>query len=116
MPAIAVGAPLLAKSRPLKTEEMRLPSRTSGRFCGILCHNSDAKGQRSMHFFSNRRNAATARHDAGDAGRTDATTTRKPMIAPLPFGPSRMQPCTELFEEDSGITGVFYPEDHVGRG
>jgi hypothetical protein len=27
-----------------------------------------------------------------------------------------MQPCTELFEEESGITGVFYPEDHVGRG
>ena len=69
-----------------------------------------------MHFFSNRRNTATGRHDAGDAGRTDATTTGKPMIAPLPFGPSRMQPCTELFEEESGITGVFYPEDHAGLG
>ena len=69
-----------------------------------------------MHFFSNRRNTATARHGAGDPGNSDATTTRGPMIAPLPFGPSRMQPCTELLEEDSGITGVFYPDDPVGRG
>ncbi len=81
-----------------------------------MWHIKHPKGQRQMNFFSSRRNRANTRSGAGDAGNSDASSLRTPMNAPLPFGPSRMQPCTELFEEDSGITGVFYPDDQIGRG
>jgi len=97
-------------------KEMRLSSRTTAQVYGILWHIKHPKGQRKMDFFSNRRTPANSRSGTSDAGNTDATALRAPMVAPLPFGPSRMQPCTELFEEDGGITGVFYPDDQIGSG
>lgn len=66
-----------------------------------------------MRFFNNKPDEDTACQGTRGSVTAGATTGGSPkrLVAPLPFGPSSMQSCSDLFEEDSGITGVFYPDD-----
>ncbi len=65
----------------------------------------------TMPFFTNRTGDRTTCGEAPDTAPAAKGIKKREVVAPLPFGPSTMQSCKELLEEDSGITGVFYPDN-----